>query len=138
MAAIEPLVSDAPRPQTLPSRRSAAKGSIVIPATLTVSVCGARSKRGFDFPCDRKAAEDIWTAGQDVFDAGLRAAGSEKFRDEICTILFTGAGGAGVAIGIDARNTDQLAEKIGGGHRFFCSRYHSMNLGIPSEISTCG
>ena len=45
---------------------------------------------------------------------------------------------AGVAIGIDARNSDQLSEEISGSHRFFCWRYQSMNFGIPSEILTFG
>ena len=134
----KPLVSDAPRPQTLPSRRSAEKGSIVIPATLTVSVCGASSKRGFDFPSEGKRPRTFGRPGGTSSTLASALAGPEKFGDEICTILFTGAGGAGVAIGIDARNTDQLAEEIGGGHCFSARRYQSMNLGMPSEILTFG
>jgi hypothetical protein len=43
-----------------------------------------------------------------------------------------------LTIGIDARNTDQVAKQIEGSHRLFCWRYHSMNLGMPSEILTFG
>jgi hypothetical protein len=49
IAAIDPFVSAAPRPYNFPLRASAPIGSMVMPATLTVSVCGA-PQRFFSLP----------------------------------------------------------------------------------------
>ncbi len=43
-AAIGPLVSVEPRPKSFPSRMTGSKGAIVMPATLTVSRCGAKAR----------------------------------------------------------------------------------------------
>ena len=61
---------------------------MTIPATLTVSVCGAKRSRGFVFPIGRKASENIWPIGQNVFDSCFSAAGHKEMGDKICTILL--------------------------------------------------
>src|ERR1700736_6672194 len=45
IVAIDPLVSELPRPYNLPSRRLARNGSTLMPSTVTVSKCGANRMR---------------------------------------------------------------------------------------------
>jgi hypothetical protein len=89
-------------------------------------------------PIGRKASENIWSIGQNVFDSCFSAAGHKEIGDKICTILLAGSCRSWVPIGVDAWDANQLAEKVGGGHRFCCLRYQSMNFGMPSDILTRG
>ncbi len=82
IAAIEPLVSLAPRPQSLPSRTSPPKGSIVMPATLTVSVCGAKRRRGLPGRSLGKRATTFGRPGQHFAQLRLGAEPAQM-REEI-------------------------------------------------------
>jgi len=55
MAAMGPLVSEAPRPWILPSEMLPLKGGMVMPSTPTVSRCGASMIRGLASEPGRRA-----------------------------------------------------------------------------------
>jgi hypothetical protein len=57
-----------------------------------------------------KAAYNIGPARHYLFDASLGAAPLEKVGDKAGTFSFTCAGRAGIAVGVDARNSNQLSE----------------------------
>jgi hypothetical protein len=97
-----------------------------------------KEKARLRIPVRRKASENIRPAGQNILHFCVGAARAKKLCDKVCTIPFAGPRCPWVAIGVDAGDANQLAEKIGDGHRFGCLRYQSINFGMPSEIFTRG
>ena len=107
IAAIDPLVSLAPRPQIRPSRSSPEKGSIVIPTMLTVSVCGAKTMTSFPGAFEGKIPVTFGLPSRTSVSATRAPHVSRNRPDEFRRSLrLAGLRGAGIAVGIDARDAD--------------------------------
>ena len=112
-AAIGPFVSLEPRPKSLPSRTTGSNGAMVMPATLTVSRCGAKARRARAVLFSgTKLGHDVGPARIDLVQPHLGAELAQELGDVIRHGLLARPVGAGIALRIDAGNGDKIAQQV--------------------------
>ena len=110
IAAIGPLVSQAPRPHNLPSRRSPPNGSMVMPPTPTVSRCGPNKIRGRPSSGAKRAIRfgRPGRISSSITSAPIDSSQPARNMARVCSPVI---GGARRVVGIDRGDADKLLEQ---------------------------